>query len=102
MGFDDAVKAAHGAIVDAERYAPNSSAVAAPASAVAKSGADAVLIAQGGVTLRAIAPTLVADGATVTVMGVQVSEWNYTMPEDDYVLENLSFRALWVKTEEQG
>jgi len=62
--FDDAVKAAHGAIVDAERYPPNSSAVAAPASAVAKSGADAVLIAQGGVILRAIAPTLVADGAT--------------------------------------
>jgi hypothetical protein len=40
--------------------------------------------------------------ATVTVMGVQVSEWNYAMPEDEYVLENLNFRALWVKTEETG
>ena len=36
----------------------------APAGAVAKSGADAVLIAQGGVILRAIAPTLSLDGAT--------------------------------------
>ena len=32
--------------------------------AVAKSGADAVLIAQGGVILRAIAPTLSLDGVT--------------------------------------
>ena len=44
--------------VDVERFAPNAGAVAAPASAVAKSGADAVLIAQGGSVLRAIAPTL--------------------------------------------
>jgi hypothetical protein len=47
-------------------------------------------------------PNVPDASATVTVMGVQVSEWNYTMPEDDYVLENVSFRALWVKTEEQG
>jgi hypothetical protein len=35
-------------------------------------------------------------------MGVQISEWNFTMPEDDYVLEDVDFQALWVKTEEQG
>jgi hypothetical protein len=62
--FTDSVAAVHGNIVDVERYAPNSGAVAAPASAVAKSGADAVLIAQGGVILRAIAPTLSLDGAS--------------------------------------
>jgi len=62
--FTESVAAAHGTIVDVERYAPNAGAVAAPASAVAKSGADAVLIAQGGVILRAIAPTLSLDGAT--------------------------------------
>ena len=38
--------------------------MAAPAGAIAKSGADAVLIAQGGVILRALAPTLSLDGAT--------------------------------------
>jgi branched-chain amino acid transport system substrate-binding protein len=62
--FTDAVAAVHGTVVDVERYAPNAGAVAVPASAVAKSGADAVLIAQGGVVLRAIAPTLSLDGAT--------------------------------------
>jgi branched-chain amino acid transport system substrate-binding protein len=62
--FTDSVAAVHGTVVDVERYAPNAGAVAAPASAVAKSGADAVLIAQGGVILRAIAPTLSLDGAT--------------------------------------
>jgi branched-chain amino acid transport system substrate-binding protein len=62
--FTDAVTAAHGAIVDVERFAPNAGAVAAPTDAVAKSGADAVLIAQGGVILRAIGPTLSLDGAT--------------------------------------
>jgi ABC-type branched-subunit amino acid transport system substrate-binding protein len=62
--FNDAVASAHGAIVDAERYPPNAGAVAAPVSAVAKSGADAVLIAQGGVILRAIAPTLSLDGVS--------------------------------------
>lgn len=38
--------------------------------------------------------------ATVTVMGVQISGWNYTLPEDDFVMENVDFRALWVKTSE--
>jgi hypothetical protein len=39
--------------------------------------------------------------ASVTVMGVQLSEWNYELPEDDFVMENVAFRALWVKTEEK-
>jgi hypothetical protein len=40
--------------------------------------------------------------AIVTVMGVQISEWSYAMPEDDYVLEQVTFRGLWVKTEDKG
>jgi ABC-type branched-subunit amino acid transport system substrate-binding protein len=62
--FTESVAAAHGALVDVERFAPNAGAVAEPAGKVARSGADAVLIAQGGVMLRAIAPTLSFDGAT--------------------------------------
>lgn len=38
--------------------------------------------------------------ATVTVMGVQISGWSYSLPEDDFVMENVDFRALWVKTSE--
>ena len=39
--------------------------------------------------------------STITVMGVQLSEWDYTLPEDDFVMENVNFRALWVKTEDK-
>lgn len=39
--------------------------------------------------------------STVTVMGVQITEWNYALPEDDFVMENVSFRALWVKAEDK-
>jgi hypothetical protein len=39
--------------------------------------------------------------STVTVMGVQISEWDYTLPEDDFVMERVSFRALWMKTEDK-
>ncbi len=62
--FQESVAAAHGNIVDVEHFAPNADSVAAPAGAVAKSGADAILIAQGGVVLRALAPTLSLDGIT--------------------------------------
>ena len=75
--FTGAVEQAHGTVADVERFAPSASAVAAPADAVAKSGADAVLIAQGGVILRAIGPTLSLDGATkdkVKLLGTGL--WN--------------------------
>src|SRR2546425_5534267 len=40
--------------------------------------------------------------ATVTFMGVQLNEWNYTLPEDDFVMEQVSFRALWIKAEDKA
>jgi branched-chain amino acid transport system substrate-binding protein len=90
--FTEAVAAAHGNIVDVERYAPNAGAVAAPAGAVAKSGADAVLIAQGGVILRAIAPTLSLDGATrdkVKLMGTGL--WD----DDAQLMRETSLHGSW-------
>lgn len=60
--FRQSVIAAGGNIVDVQRFVPSAAAVTAPASVIAKSGADAVLIAQGGTVLRAIAPTLSLDG----------------------------------------
>lgn len=60
--FRESVGAANGSVVDVEKFAPTAASVSAPAGAVAKSGADAILIAQGGVLLRAIAPTLSLDG----------------------------------------
>ena len=60
--FQDSVAAARGTVVSLERFAPNAAAVTAPAGLVAKSGANAVFIPQGGTILRAIAPTLSLDG----------------------------------------
>jgi len=60
--FQESVAANKGNIVSMERFAPNAAAVAAPAAAIAKSGADAVFIPQGGTILRAIGPTLAQDG----------------------------------------
>lgn len=38
--------------------------------------------------------------ASVTVMGVLFNEWNYSLPEDEFVVEQVGFRALWIKAEE--
>jgi ABC-type branched-subunit amino acid transport system substrate-binding protein len=70
--FQNSVQAVKGQVVDIERFAPRSGAVMAPAGAVAKSGADAVLIAQGGPLAKEIAPTLQFDGmgpVNVQLMG---------------------------------
>lgn len=45
-------------------------------------------------------PSLPGNSATVTVMGVKLNEWNYDLPEDDFAMEQVSFRALWVKVED--
>lgn len=90
--FTDSVAAARGTVVDVESFAPNAGAVAGPASAVAKSGADAVLIAQGGVILRAIAPTLSLDGATrdkVKLLGTGL--WD----DDKAIARESSLQGSW-------
>lgn len=52
-------------------------------------------------SLQLVNPALPNISATVTVMGVQLNEWSYSLPEDDFVMEKVSFRALWIKTEEK-
>ncbi len=39
--------------------------------------------------------------STLTVMGVKLEEWAYNLPEDDFVMEKVAFRALWVKVEDK-
>jgi branched-chain amino acid transport system substrate-binding protein len=60
--FKDSVAAAKADSVEVQRFTPNAGAVTDPAAAVAKSDADALLIAQGGTLLKAIGPALVFDG----------------------------------------
>jgi hypothetical protein len=40
------------------------------------------------------------NSATVTVHGVKLEGWSFTMPEDDFVLESVGFRALWISVED--
>lgn len=50
--------------------------------------------------LRLENPSIPGNTATVTVMGVKLNSWNYTLPEDDFVMEEVGFKALWVKVED--
>jgi hypothetical protein len=51
-------------------------------------------------SLRLENPSLPGNTATVTVMGVKIEDWSYNLPEDDFVMEKVRFRALWVKVED--
>lgn len=52
--------------------------------------------------LRLENPALPGVTATITVMGVKIEEWAYNLPEDDFAMERVSFRALWVKVEDKA
>lgn len=52
--------------------------------------------------LRLENPALPGVTATITVMGVKIDEWAYNLPEDDFAMERVSFRALWVKVEDKA
>ena len=56
--FTDAVQGVKGASVDIQRFAPATNTVMAPSQAIAKTNADAVMVAEGGQILRAVAPSL--------------------------------------------
>lgn len=36
------------------------------------------------------------NSATITVHGVKLNRWSFTMPEDDFVMEQVGFKALWI------
>lgn len=45
-------------------------------------------------------PSLPGNSSTVSVMGVKLEEWFYSLPEDDFAMEKINFRALWVKVDD--
>jgi hypothetical protein len=47
-------------------------------------------------------PSIPGNVATLAVMGVKIEEWAYSLPEDDFAMEKVSFRALWVKVDDQA
>lgn len=60
--FREAVTTSGGTVTAVEKFSPGSGAAMDQTSAIAKSNADAVFIAQGGAMLRTIAPTLTYNG----------------------------------------
>jgi len=56
--FTEAVNAVKGTSVDIERFTPATNQVMTPSQAIAKTNADAVMVAEGGQILRAVAPSL--------------------------------------------
>ena len=47
-------------------------------------------------------PAFPATASTVTVHGVKLDGWSFTMPEDDFVMEQVAFKALWISVEDAG
>lgn len=38
--------------------------------------------------------------SAVTVHGVKIENWSYQIPEDDFVMERVDFKALWLSVED--
>jgi hypothetical protein len=41
------------------------------------------------------------NASTVTVHGVKLDRWAFSMPEDDFVMEKVGFKALWIGVEDE-
>ena len=51
-------------------------------------------------SLRMENPGFPGNSSIVTVHGVKLDGWSFAMPEDDFVLESASFKALWIAVED--
>lgn len=51
-------------------------------------------------SLRLENPGAPGNSSTVSVHGVKLDSWSFSIPEDDFVLEHASFKALWVSAED--
>jgi hypothetical protein len=47
-------------------------------------------------------PSLPENSSTVTLFGVKFESWSFSLPEDDFVMEGVTFKAMRISTEEAG
>jgi hypothetical protein len=40
--------------------------------------------------------------STLTVHGVRLDGWTFDLPEDEFILEKVTFKALWISVEDAG
>jgi hypothetical protein len=47
-------------------------------------------------------PAVPANSSTLTVFGVKFTSWDFSLPEDDFVMETVNFRALRIASAESA
>ena len=47
-------------------------------------------------------PAVVANTSKIVLFGVRFEGWSFRLPEDDFVMESVTFRALRISSEETG
>lgn len=47
-------------------------------------------------------PAIPDNSSVLTVFGVKFESWSFRLPEDDFVMEAVTFRALRISSEEKG
>lgn len=47
-------------------------------------------------------PAIPDNTNTLTVFGVKFESWSFSLPEDDFVMESATFRALRISADEEG
>jgi hypothetical protein len=52
------------------------------------------------ISLRSENPARAGTSSAVTVHGAKIDEWSYALPEDDFVMEQVTFKALWISIED--
>lgn len=45
-------------------------------------------------------PALPGNSSKLVLFGVKLDSWNFTLPEDDFVMEGVTFKALRISSEE--
>ncbi len=54
------------------------------------------------ITLLAENPAIPGLRTTMTLHDVKIDNWTYQMPEDDFVMESVNFRALYLTVKDEG
>jgi hypothetical protein len=53
------------------------------------------------ITLMVKNPASPGASNTITLHGVKIDTWNYDMPEDEFLMESVSFQALYMTTADE-
>ncbi len=54
------------------------------------------------ITLRLDNPATPDTSSTVTLYDVKIDGWAFNLPEDDFVMESISFQALYLSVQDEG